>query len=95
MKIVPLGDNVVVKRIEANLSTAGGIVLPDMARDKPREGRVLSVGDGRVMANGQRIAPQVSDGDRVLFANFAGTEVQVNGEELLILREADILAVLS
>jgi chaperonin GroES len=95
MKIVPLGANVVVRRITSEEKTAGGIVLPDTARDKPREGRVLSVGDGRLLANGTRVRHQVAEGDRVLFNNYAGTEVDVNGEELLIMNESEILAVVS
>jgi chaperonin GroES len=95
MKIVPLGANVVVKRVSAEEKSAGGIVLPDTAREKPRQGRVLSVGDGRLLPNGTRVRHQVSEGDRVLFSSYAGTEVDVNGEELLIMNESDILAVVS
>lgn len=95
MKVVPLGANVVVKRIAAEGKTAGGIVLPDSAREKPRQGRVLSVGDGRLLPNGTRVRHQVSEGDRVLFSSYAGTEVDVNGEDLLIMNESDILAVVS
>jgi chaperonin GroES len=93
MKLEPVGANVVVKRLEAEPKTAGGIALPDSARTKPRQGRVLSVGDGRRLPGGARAAPQVAEGDRVLFAAFAGTEIVVNGEELLILSEDEILAV--
>lgn len=93
MKLVPLGEKVVVKRLEAEEITAGGIVLPDTAREKPQQGRVLSVGDGRLLADGSRAAHQVADGDRVLFASFAGTEVIIDGEELVIMDEAEILAV--
>jgi chaperonin GroES len=94
MKIVPLGANVVVKRLAAEQVTTGGIVLPDAAQEKPRQGRVLSIGDGRLLANGARAAHQVSEGDRVLFGSYAGTEVALNGEEFLIMSEDDILAVL-
>jgi len=94
MRVVPLGDQVVVKRLTAEEKTAGGIVLPDSAREKPREGRVLSVGDGRLAEDGRRVELQVNEGDRVLFNNYAGTEIKVEGEELLIMRESDILAVL-
>jgi len=94
MKVVPLGDKIVVKRLEAELQTAGGILLPDSAREKPQEGRVLSVGDGRPLGDGSRTQPQVSDGDRVLFTSYAGAEVVVDDEELLIMSEEDILAVL-
>jgi chaperonin GroES len=95
MRIIPLGPNVVVRRLQAEEKTTGGIVLPDNARKKPREGRVLSVGDGQILPDGQRAKPQVNEGDRVLFNDFAGSEVQVNGEELLILNEEEILAVFS
>jgi chaperonin GroES len=94
MKVVPLGDKVVVKRLEAEETTAGGIVLPDSAKEKPQQGRVLSVGDGRLLDDGTRADHQVSDGDRVLFAAWSGTEVEVDGNELLIMSEEDILAVL-
>lgn len=94
MKLVPLGENIVVKRIEAEEMTAGGIVLPDTAKEKPSEGRVLSVGDGRLLKDGTRAKSQISDGDRVIFSSYAGNEVSIDGEELLIMAEGDILAVL-
>lgn len=94
MKIVPLGENVVIQRLSADEKTAGGIVLPEGAREKPQQGRVLSVGDGRLLADGSRAEPQVSEGDRVIFASYAGSEVVVDGEELLIMSEEEILAVL-
>jgi chaperonin GroES len=94
MKIVPLGEKVVVKRLAAEEKTAGGIVLPDAAQERPRQGRVLSVGDGRLLPDGTRAAQQVSEGDRVVFGGYAGTEVEVNGETLLILSEDEILAVM-
>ncbi|HVU87930.1 MAG TPA: co-chaperone GroES [Pirellulales bacterium] len=95
MRIIPLGPNVVVRRVEAEEKTTGGIVLPEGARKKPREGRVLSVGDGPILKDGTRAKPHVSEGDRVLFNDWAGTEVQFNSEELLILHEDEILAVLT
>jgi chaperonin GroES len=95
MKVVPLGANVVVKRLAAEEKTAGGIVLPDAAREKPCQGRVLSVGDGRLLASGALVRHQVNEGDRVLFSSYAGVEVEVNGEELLIMDEKEILAVVS
>jgi chaperonin GroES len=94
MKVVPLGEKVVVKRLDAEEKTAGGIVLPDSAREKPQEGRILSVGDGQLLADGGRATPQVSEGDRVLFTSYAGSEVVVDDDELLIMGESDILAVL-
>ena len=94
MNVVPLGDKVVVKRVQADEVTAGGIVLPDSAKQKPQQGRVLSIGDGILLADGTRCAPEVYEGDRVLFSSFAGTEIQVMEEELLIMSVNDILAVL-
>ncbi len=94
MRVVPLGDKVVVKRLDAEETTAGGIVLPDAAQEKPLQGRVLSVGDGRLLPDGTRASHQVSEGDRVLLSNYAGTEVKVDDQDLLILSEDDILAVL-
>lgn len=95
MKLVPLGANVVVKRIAADRISSGGVVLPDSAGEKPRQGRVLSVGDGRLLPDGGRVRHQVSEGDRVLLSDYAGTEVVINGEELLILDESEILAVIA
>lgn len=94
MKVVPLGDKVVIKRVDAEAKTAGGIVLPDSAKEKPQQGRVLSVGDGRLVKDGTRIPCQVQEGDRVLFSTWSGTEIKVAGNEVLILKEEDILAVL-
>jgi len=94
MKIVPLTDNVVVRRLTAETQTAGGILLPDAAQEKPTQGRVLSVGGGQVASSGKLIPMQVSDGDRVLFSSYAGTEIEVDGETLLIMRESEILGVL-
>lgn len=94
MRIEPLGDKVVIKRLEADQKTAGGIVLPDSAQDKPQQGRVLSVGDGRQLPNGGRAPHQVREGDRVVFSRYAGTEVVVDNEEVLIMGEEEILAVL-
>jgi chaperonin GroES len=94
VKIVPLGDKIVVRRLEAEEKTAGGIVLPDSAQEKPQEGRVLSVGEGKVLDDGTRSTPQLSEGDRVIFASYAGTEIEVNDEQVLIMSESDILAVM-
>ena len=93
MKIVPIGDKVVVKRLEKSTKTSGGIVLPDSANDKPAEGRVLSVGQGRLLSDGTRSQPQVAEGDRVIFSSWGGTEIKVNGGELLIMSEDEILAI--
>ncbi len=94
MRVEPLGDKVVVKRLEPEEKTPGGILLPDSSRDKPAQGRVLSVGDGRMLPNGERVPHQVSEGDRVVFSRYAGTEVIVDNEEVLIMGEEDILAVM-
>ena len=93
MKVVPLNDKIVVKRLEAEGKTAGGIVLPDSAKEKPKQGKVLSVGEGKRLDNGQRAKFQVKEGDRVLFTSYAGSEVTVDGEEYLIMTEDDVLAV--
>ena len=93
MKVVPLNDKIVVKRLEAEERTAGGIVLPDSAKEKPKQGKVLGVGDGKLLESGKRAPFQVKEGDRVLFTSYAGNEVTVDGEEYLIMSEDDILAV--
>jgi chaperonin GroES len=94
MKLRPLGDKVVVKRIEAESMTAGGIVLPDTAKEKPKRGRVQAVGEGKLLDSGERTHLQVKKNDEVLFTSYAGTEIKVDGEEMLILEESDILAVI-
>ncbi len=93
MKLTPLGDKVLVERLSADERTAGGIVLPDSAKEKPKEGRVVSVGQGRLLDSGKRAEFQVRAGDRVIFASYAGTEVKSEGKEYLVLAEDDILAV--
>jgi len=90
----PLGDRVVLEPIAKEETTASGIVLPDTAKEKPQEGKVVAVGPGAVK-DGERIAMEVKEGDRVLFSKYAGTEVKYDGKELLIMRESDILAILS
>ncbi len=92
--IRPLGDKVIIKRVEAEGKTAGGIVLPDAAKEKPKRGVVKAVGDGKLLDSGERSELQVKKRDEVLFTSFAGTEVKVNGEEYVIMDESDILAVL-
>ena len=92
-KVKPLGDKVLIKRLDAEEVTKGGIILPDSAKEKPREGRVIAVGDGRVLDDGKRADFQVKKNDRVIFSSYAGTEIKVDGDELLILSEDDILAV--
>ncbi len=94
MRLVPLGDKVIVRRIEEEEQTAGGILLPDTAREQPQIGRVLSVGDGRRLSDGSLVPHQVHEGERVVFQRYSGNEVEVDGETLLIMSENDILAVL-
>jgi chaperonin GroES len=92
--IRPLGDRVLLQRTEAEEKTAGGILLPDSAKEKPKEGKIIAVGDGRVLDNGERSKFSVKKNDRVLFTSYAGTEVKVGGQEYLIMREEDILGVI-
>jgi chaperonin GroES len=93
MKVVPLNDKIVVKRLEAEDKTTGGILLPDSAKEKPKQGKVLSLGEGKRLENGKRAPFQVKEGDTVLFTSYAGSEVTVDGEEYLIMTEDDVLAV--
>ena len=93
MKIKPLHDRVIVKRIEEEEKTKGGIIIPDSAKEKPAEGKIVAVGDGKVLEDGSRQPLEVKEGDRVLFGKYAGTEVKINGEEHLIMREDDIIAI--
>lgn len=92
--IKPLGDRVVVKRIEEEPKTKGGIVLPDTAKEKPQKGKVIAVGSGRILDNGQKVPLEVKEGDIVVFAKYGGTEIEIDGEEYVILSERDLLAVL-
>jgi len=94
LRIRPLGDKVLIKRVEAESKTTGGIVLPDSAKEKPKRGIVRALGDGRLLDSGERSTLQVAKGNEVLFSSYAGTEIKVNGEELLILDESDILAII-
>lgn len=89
----PLGDRVVIELLETEEKTASGIVLPDTAKEKPQEGKVVAVGNGRVLDSGERVAVEVKVGDRIIFSKYSGTEVKFEGTEYLILRESDILAV--
>lgn len=92
VKLQPLGDRIVVKPIAREERTKAGIYLPDTAKEKPQEGEVVAVGPGRVTDDGKRVALEVKVGDRVIYTKYGGTEIKVNDEELLILRESDILA---
>jgi len=93
MKIRPLQDRILVQRSEEEEKTAGGIIIPDSAKEKPQEGTVVAVGKGKVLESGQIVALEVSVGDRILFGKYAGTEVTLDGEEYVILREDDVLAI--
>jgi chaperonin GroES len=93
MKIKPLQDRIIVKRLEEEEKTKGGIIIPDAAKEKPQEGKVIAVGDGKVLDNGQKFALTVKVGDKVLFGKYSGTEIKIDGEEHLILREDDVLGI--
>ena len=90
----PLGDRIVIELVEEEQTTASGIVLPDSAKERPLEGKVVAVGTGRITDNGEKVALEVAQGDRVIYSKFAGTEVKYEGSEFLILRESDVLAVI-
>lgn len=94
MNVKPLGEKIMLKRVEAESKTAGGIVLPDSAKEKPKEGKVIALGDGKLLKNGDRAKFQVKKGDRVFFTSYGGTEVKIDGEEYLLMSEEDILAVI-
>jgi chaperonin GroES len=94
MKVKPLQDRLVVKRLAEEEKTKGGIIIPDAAKEKPQEGRVIAVGPGKVTDSGQRVVPEVKAGDKVLFGKYAGTEIKIEGDEHLILREDDVLAII-
>jgi chaperonin GroES len=95
MKIKPLQDRVIVKRLEEETKTAGGIIIPDTAKEKPQQGKVVAVGPGKVLEGGTRVELTVKEGDLVLFGKYAGSDVKLDGEELLIMREDDILGIVS
>ena len=92
MKLKPLGDRLIVKPVEEEETTASGIVLPDTAKEKPQRGKVLAAGDGKVSDDGKRVPLDVAEGDEVLYSKYGGTEIVVEGEDLLVLRESDVLA---
>ena len=93
MKIKPLHDRVIVKRVEEEEMTKGGIIIPDTAKEKPVEGKVVAVGDGKIMDDGKRQPLEVKKGDKILFGKYAGTDINIDGEEHLIMREDDIIAI--
>jgi chaperonin GroES len=94
MKVKPLQDRLVIKRIEEEEKTKGGIIIPDAAKEKPQEGRVIAIGDGKVLESGQRAPLTVKVGDKILFGKYSGTEIKIDGDEHLILREDDVLAII-
>ena len=95
MKIKPLNDRILVRRVEAKAQQKGAIIIPDTAKEKPQEGEVVAVGEGRVDDNGKRIVPQVKKGDRVLFGKYAGSEFKIDDEDHLILKEDEILGIVT
>jgi len=94
MKVRPLHDRLLVRRIEGKEAARGGIIIPDTAKEKPMEGKVLAVGNGRVLENGKKLALEVKVGDRILFGKYSGTEIKIDGEEVLIVREDEVLAIM-
>jgi chaperonin GroES len=95
MKVRPLHDRLVVRRIEEKETLKGGIIIPDTAKEKPQEGEVLAVGNGKVLENGTRVSLDVKVGDKILFGKYSGTDIKIDGEDVLILREEEVLAVLA
>lgn len=95
MKVIPLNDKMLIERVEADEKTIGGILLPDTAKEKPKTGKVLELGEGKVLDSGQRLAFQVKKGDKVLFTSYAGNEITVDGKDFIIMTEDDILAIMN
>jgi chaperonin GroES len=95
MKVRPLHDRLLVRRIEEKETAKGGIIIPDTAKEKPQKGEVLAVGNGKILENGTKIALEVKVGDKILFGKYSGTEIKIEGEDVLIFREDDVLAILS
>ncbi len=94
MKLRPLQDRILVQRVEEETTTKGGIIIPDTAKEKPAEGKVVAVGNGKIGEDGKRIALEIKKGDRILFGKYSGTEVKISGEEYLIMREDDVLGII-
>jgi len=94
MKVKPLQDRILVKRLEEEEKTKGGIIIPDAAKEKPQEGKVIAVGDGKVLESGTKLKLSVKAGDKILFGKYSGTEIKIDGEEHLILREDDVLGII-
>ena len=95
MKVRPLHDRLLVRRIEEKETAKGGIIIPDTAKEKPQEGEVLAVGNGKILENGTKVALDIKVGDKILFGKYSGTDIKIDGEEVLILREDEVLAVLA
>ena len=95
MKVRPLHDRLVVRRVEEKETAKGGIIIPDTAKEKPQEGEVLAAGNGKVLENGTKVALDVKVGDKILFGKYSGTEIRIDGEDVLILREDEVMAVLA
>jgi len=95
MKVRPLHDRLMVRRIEEKETAKGGIIIPDTAKEKPQEGEVLAVGNGKILENGTKVALDVKVGNKILFGKYSGTEIKIDGEDVLILREDEVLAVLA
>jgi chaperonin GroES len=95
MKIRPLHDRILIKRVEERETARGGIIIPDSAKEKPQEGEVIAVGNGKLLENGTRVALDVQAGDRILFGKYSGSEIKLDGEEFLILREDEVLGILA
>jgi chaperonin GroES len=94
MKVRPLNDRLLVRRIEEKETVKGGIIIPDTAKEKPQQGEVVAVGTGKVLDNGTKLAPEVKAGDKILFGKYSGTDIKIDGEEVLILREDEVLAII-
>jgi chaperonin GroES len=94
MKVTPLHDRIIVLRVESDEKTAGGIIIPDTAKEKPQEGKIIAVGPGRLDTEGKRVPPEVKAGERILFARYGGTEIRIDGKEYLIMKESDVLGVI-
>jgi len=95
MKVRPLHDRLIIRRIEEKQTAKGGIIIPDSAKEKPQEGQVLAVGNGKILENGTKVPLEVKTGDKILFGKYSGTEIKIDGEDVLILREDEVLAVLA
>jgi chaperonin GroES len=94
MNVKPLADRVIVKPLEAEQKTAGGIIIPDNAKEKPQKGEIVAVGNGKIADNGEKVAMELKKGDKILYGKYSGTEVSIEGQEYLIMRESDVLAVI-